>query len=856
MDILTDDEIALSQDDPRYKPKSKRGVAGDIGLGFVSGVAMGTVEVATAPDALIRGDKKAAALRAQNLTIFKPEDLGTEGELTYGLTKDFTRVGWNVLGTLGTGGYISLASQAGLFGAQSYQSEKSDLLNKGADIGTARTGAIVKGATDTAGYAIPVHGIAKNPIADAIATTGLALAGGAVGDYVEGDLLKDNKNKKVAEYGAQLQENATSPLALGANGTIAFILNAAANKAKLRPEQADAHQMADDLTHAGQVMANMDHADGLNPFTPETARDNNSHYYALDSSLEQALNAERVSLDLPVTGSPKQVTPPKTVIKPLVFKGKAASTQQQIYDTAVSKGLSISDAKATLAIAHFESRGSFDPNVTNAISGFKGIGQFKPSTWRAEGGTDANYTDLSKQIEILVKHTQNNIAYIKEKTGVTLTGSQIYLPHLLGRAGAKAVMKAIRDTPEAKAGVVLRKIYGKDTKAVINGNGINPDESIQVALGRFTSKIDDLIVKQYGGDIQSSAIRGSESDFPEFESDIAVVPEYKRDSDVLIESAPNSFIVRNEENSGFDLEIERNFKHLEEPINADDIDYLKATAHYQPYDGNVNRVEYVEPQIDLSGQGQSAQRNLNVLETQLQNPVLTDASNDAAPTKTVVVESAGQQSTQVDNVRTGKLDSQEQVSADPLDGVDNWQATRSENYLKREMSQADGSSVQELYNKSTNTLFQRQVNSDGTITPVKATRSGQEIFANPHPDAAVNESLNSVQSAAAQALEREFWKPKNDLVDGAPDLSRGGQGEYGSFATTADGREAVTTMTNNPYMEITVTRFNENGDEEVVVMSARDWLDYVREQEEVAKDDIQAVKALASCALKYGSEAA
>jgi len=856
MDILADDELSLNQDDLRFKPKSRRGAASDTALGFVSGVAMGTVEVATAPDALIRGDKKAASLRAQNLSIFKPEDLGTAGELTYGLTKDFTRIGWNVLGTFGTVGYANLVSQATLFGAQSYQSEKSDLLNKGADIGTARTGATVKGLADAAGFAIPVHGISKNPIADAVGTTGLAMAGGAVGDYVEGDLLKDNKNKKVAQYGKQLQENAVSPLSLGTNGAIAFMLNVAANKAKLRPEQGDAHQTADDLTNAGQVAANIEHADGLNPFTPETARDNNSHYDALDTSLEQALNAERISLDIPVTGLPKQVLPPKKTIKQLAFKGKAANTQQQLYDTAVANKLSDPDARAVLAIAHFESGGSFDPNVTNPISGFKGIGQFKPSTWRAEGGTDANYTDLNKQVELLVKHTKNNIAYIKEQTGVTLTGSQIYLPHLLGRAGAKAVMKAFRDTPGAKAGTVLKKIYGKDTNAVLKGNAINPNESIQVALGRFTSKIDTLMAKHYGGDIQNKGlgIRGSESDLPEFESDIAIVPEYKRGSDVLIESTPNSFITRDAGNSELDLELEQSFKLMDEPLHSDDIEYLKATAHYQPYDGNVNRVENVEPQIDLSGQGQSAQRNLNALDSQLQDPVLANASSDNAPAKIIVEQADSQQNKPTDKIKTGKLDSQEQIS--PLDGVDNWGATRSENYLKREMSQADGSTIQELYSKSTDTLFQRQVNSDGTITPVKATRSGQEFFAKPHTDTSVNEKLNNVQNAAAQALEREFWKPRKDQVDGAPDLSKSPQEEYGSFTATADGREAVATMVNNPDMEITVTRFNENGDQEVVVMSARDWLDYVREQEELAKDDIQAVKALASCALKYGSEAA
>jgi len=104
MEILADDELALMPDDPRYKPKNQRGNVLDVVLGATSGVAMGTVEVATAPDALIRGDKKAAALRAQNLTIFKPEDLSTAGELTFGLTKDFTRIGWNALATIGTGG--------------------------------------------------------------------------------------------------------------------------------------------------------------------------------------------------------------------------------------------------------------------------------------------------------------------------------------------------------------------------------------------------------------------------------------------------------------------------------------------------------------------------------------------------------------------------------------------------------------------------------------------------------------------------------------------------------------------------------------------------------------------------------
>ena len=69
-------------------------------------------------------------------------------------------------------------------------------------------------------------------------------------------------------------------------------------------------------------------------------------------------------------------------------------------------------------------------------------------------------------------------------------------------------------------------------------------------------------------------------------------------------------------------------------------------------------------------------------------------------------------------------------------------------------------------------------------------------------------------------------------------------------------REAVSILEADPDMEVTFTRLDENGNEEIVTMSSRDLLDYVKEQEVIAKDEIQAVKALASCALRFGSEAA
>lgn len=858
MEILADDELALMPDDPRYKPKNQRGNVLDVVLGATSGVAMGTVEVATAPDALIRGDKKAAALRAQNLTIFKPEDLSTAGELTFGLTKDFTRIGWNALATIGTGGYASLGLNAGLFGTQSYENEKADLLNKGADIDTARTGGAIRGLTDGAGFALPVHGVAKNVIADAVVTTGLATAGGAVGDYVEGDYLKGNTNKKIAEYGEQLQENATSPLALGSNATMALMLNVFANKAKLRPEQGTEHDAADTINDAAQVHANIDHAEGLNPFEPTSAKESNDHFDALDTSLEQAVNDELVSLGRPVSGTPKNIPVPNKEIRPLSFKGKSATVQQKIYDTALSSGLNDSEARAALAIAHFESGGSFDPNVTNPSSKYKGIYQFKPSTWRAEGGTDANYTDINKQIELGIKHTKGNIAYIKKETGVTLTGSQIYLPHLLGRGGAKAVIRAIKNTPDGRAEDVLRKVYGKDTDAVLKGNAINPDDSIQAAMGKFTSKIDNLIATQYGGDIKKGnlAIRGSESDFPEFESSVAQIPEYKREGDVLIEASPNLFVNRLNSEPEKLLELEDDFHHLSEPLNSEDIEYLRETAHYQPYDGNVNKVTYEEPQVSLSGSSRSTQRSFDDLSAQLQQ---TDfQSNDVNTVPIKALNSIDEEPRQprlndgqseVDTASTSQVQS-------PREGFENWQATRSTDYIKREKVQSDGVMVQEIYNKKNDTLFQRTVNTDGSVSPVKISRSGNDVFVKSPIDGAGNTPLSNLQSKAAQAIEREFWKPSREKIAGAPKLDAEGQSEFGSFTETADGREAVKAMIDNPDMEVSVTRLDENGNEEIVSMSAHDWLVYIREQEEIAKDEIQAVRALASCALKFGSEAA
>ncbi len=818
MDILADDELSLNKDDPRYKPKSQRGAIADGALGALSGVAMGTVEVATAPDAILRGNKKAAALRAQNISLFKPDDLGTAGEFTYGLTRDFTKVGWNALATIGTGGLVSVGAQAGLFGSQSYESEKSDLINMGADESTATKGAIIRGVTDAATFAIPAHGVTKNALSDAVATTGLSIVGGITGDYVEGNYLKDNKVKKVAQYGEGLQENATSPTTVAANGGMALLLNLWANKGKLRPEQIKQIEQNDTGTDAAHIQANIEHAEKSNIFDAETAKDANSHFYALDASMEQALNNEVVNLKAPVTGKPKIiVAAPKLnaqamrAIQPVTINtsefGLIKYNDPRLDIIADNKGIEMDMQWATPLIKAIRKSGEKSHNNQVSPKGARSVMQFIPST----------FDGLKKKYN---KHWDIN-------NPIDMTEAAYYL---------------VRDISREYKTQDPRVIAAHYNGGYKNGRSV---QSTGKAVHAETIAYINRISKALDNESNITAIRGSDSEFPEFEAEYSRPPEYKSQSDAEISALPgvlnNSLI----DDIDFKNELENNFKVLESSITKEDLDYLRDTAHYQPFDGNINRIPYVEPQVNLSGKGLSNETRLAQLEQNLDQiqTVAEPAQSTVESIKSEVINSPDNQTVQID--RAGNA-----INTIP-EVLDNWQGTRSENYLKRTMAQSDGSSVQQLYNKNHNMTFERQINSDGTVSPVRAIKDGRDLFATSKG----NDVLTKSQNDAAQVLEREFWQPKSKYEDGIPDLSRDGSNEYGSFASTADGREALEIMVSNPDMQITYTRLDQDGNEEVITSSARDLLDDIRDQEDIAKEDISAVKALASCAMKFGSDA-
>jgi len=194
------------------------------------------------------------------------------------------------------------------------------------------------------------------------------------------------------------------------------------------------------------------------------------------------------------TATNTTINTPKEIVKPFTAQG----TQKRIYDEALSKGLSDTDARTVVAMAHFESGATFSPTIKNPKSSATGVFQFIDGTWKVEGGTAANRHDLDTQIKLGIKHTKSNIKYIENKTGVTLTGSQIYIPHLLGMGGAEQVFKAVKANPEQSARSVIAK-FSDDPDHLMRINGIPKDSTIGNAVHFFTKKIDDITSKHYGG---------------------------------------------------------------------------------------------------------------------------------------------------------------------------------------------------------------------------------------------------------------------------------------------------------------------------------------------------------------------
>lgn len=305
-----------------------------------------------------------------------------------------------------------------------------------------------------------------------MSTTALATGAGVAGDYLEGSFLENNENKKVAQYGEALKENALSPSTLAANGGMALLLNLWANKGRLRPEQVKEHGNVDTMNDAAHVQANLEHAEGMNPFNPENAKEANSHFDALDSAMESALNDELVSLRAPVSGTPKAIvtsTPvvpitgtPKAIVRPSaintdehkapvivelltnpVFDKKPWT--KTIVQEASKRGINPVDA---LVISHLETGGTFDPKIQppidkktgKPISSATGLFQTLDGTFARMGGK--NKFDGNDQIKAGLNYYEHNAKVFRSHFNRDPNGLELYYLHFFGEGGGPVFLKA------------------------------------------------------------------------------------------------------------------------------------------------------------------------------------------------------------------------------------------------------------------------------------------------------------------------------------------------------------------------------------------------------------------------------
>ncbi|WP_168379777.1 hypothetical protein [Acinetobacter cumulans] len=536
-EFITEQDQAFDETKLTNPQKFKRGTLSDIGLGTVSGAAKGVLSVSNAASRLIEGDEVADRRMAQTNEALTPTNQGTAGHVASGITEVLAA------GTVGAPiGPYGVATTVGL-GTRAIEHTKLTQ-QLGVDQDTADTASNIYGATNAALAFLPISNVFKKSlVADYAALVVAPTAVGQASIYGEGAYLDSKGYKK---QGEQYKDMATDPTAIFTNLAIGSVFFAGSRylNAKTNPDlsEAQVHQAEADF-NATVENALADADTSSMPNVAQSVDDLAQHQTNLNQAIDQVMKGEKVNISESTGGQLKTLddikqyiqtknttinkpkntssslaeateqnrkiiweklnpgmkypgtsTPKQPQVKPFTASG----TQKRIYDEAMAKGLSDADARTVVALAHFESRGTFSTTVKNPKSSATGVFQFIDSTWQAEGGTAANRHDLNKQIELGIKHTKSNIKYIEDKTGIILTGSQIYIPHLLGRGGAEIVFKAIKDNPNQSArGVISR--FSKDPDHLMRINGIPKNTRIDEAVHFFTKKIEDITAQYYGG---------------------------------------------------------------------------------------------------------------------------------------------------------------------------------------------------------------------------------------------------------------------------------------------------------------------------------------------------------------------
>lgn len=827
-EFITEQDQAFDETKLTDPKKYKRGALADFGLGAVSGVAKGVTSVSNAASRFVEGDEVADKRMQQVNEAFTPLNQGTAGHIASGITEVVAA------GTVGAPlGPYGMAATVGL-GTRAIEHTKLTQ-QLGVDQDTADTASNIYGATNAALAFLPVSNVFKKSLVADYAA--LVVAPTAVGQgltYAEGAYLD---HKGYEKQGAMYKDMATDPNAIFMNLAIGSTFYAAGRymnaKGNADLPEAEVHKAEADF-NATVEQAQTDADVSSMPNIAETIDDLAQHEANLNQAIDQVMKGEKVNISEATGGKLKTLDDVKKHIQANQKKQPtleelsnkvrssissrlannssnnaatkpftATGTKKTVYDEAMNNGFTDADARTIVALAHFESGGTFSPTIKNKKSSATGVFQFIDSTWTSEGGTAANRHDLNTQIKLGIKHTKSNIKYIEDKTGVVLTGSQIYIPHLLGRGGAEIVFREIRSNPDQSARSVIAK-FSKNPDRLMSINSIPKNSTIGDAVHFFTKKIDDITAKHYGG-------TGS-SHRTVFESDT--------DSTIAIQQAPIKL------ESSYEGTIDRldldNLPHADETfISVYDLNAFHQKGAWNEVVGDLTNEQMDLPSMVLDKDGNLVPESEIDVPRPVHNPeldfdfdkLLNELFETVEQTPIPHTAKGVRVKDDILNPNNNEFKPDSTIATEWKERQ-RWEDNKYQKELTRSYTDKDGNLVQELQYRGS--YVRRTVDSTNKTAQIHVGRSGRSDFV----DHKGNKELET-------ALDRIFDEGR----------------AFGYLSQIPKGQQTIDKLVANPDLVISSKKTGED-------LTAQQWKDkLIREQDNIQMM-AKAMSTLAKCALK------
>lgn len=427
------------------------------------------------------------------------QNTGTVGNIAFGITDFITRAG---LGAL-VGGLPGAAATVGTStGSFKYQELKHDGVDTNTAIGVAGLNAI----GDAVATALPISygfrgtgGLLK----DAALSIGGGVAVGSGVQAASGEILKSQDYNKAAQRYTVTSETLATDIALNALmfGGARYFRGRSSNldqavDTEINQLNADQLETRQDAIHETLVRNEMEFEDTTLPVLTDSPVEINNHYRNLDTATDQILNGQTVNVPTSVKGEAKKQS--------IDFANSALpASAKQLALKAQQSGI---DPSVALTISHIETGGKFNADAQNSTSSANGIFQVIDSSWKRLGG--GNRADLNEQIRIGLKHIKETNTYMAKQLGRDPVGSEQYLGHLLGPAGATKVLKADPNTPLID---VVRAYDPKNANAIVKNNGM-AGMTAGEAINKWQGKWNQLS-SRYGDTSTAMGMDGSSYQF-------------------------------------------------------------------------------------------------------------------------------------------------------------------------------------------------------------------------------------------------------------------------------------------------------------------------------------------------------